>query len=357
MITLNIDTIRYQAQTALVNLGVDNSLAYLEGKVNEDVVEKGLSLIDLLFSLEYKDYLTEEEQENILYCLVEISEINSFPAAPILSPVAKPNILVGIQGEKGEEGIQGPSGEANVNVISDPAFDNITSSYELIGNIRTWKLGYDPYVASFAGMVINGDVVLEVGASENISFTASIAVGREAIVSQTITSPITPSWITDPQTFSDGGVIVTSKGTRVYTARVDDGTTVDTDSKVIDFVYPIFYGSSANILTGAQIYSQLNKLTEKIGNKNIPFAFTDEYAYFAFDSAYDDSNIQILNGSGLNVTAEFTKVDYNQTAPTEPSQVDSGASLATNWQKNYIVYRTTVKTDISETYQFLNVTE
>lgn len=358
MIVLQIDTIRYQAQTKLVNLGVENYNAYEEGKLAEDALEQGLSIIELLKALEYKDFLSIEEQENILYCLIEIAEINDYPASPQLSPLPKPDILVGLPGATGPKGDTGPSGEGNVNVISNPTYDNINVIKTSPGGVDTYALGYDPYIVSFAGMSIDNGLYREIGSSENVNFTASIDNGREAIVTQTITSPITPTWTTDPQAFVDSAVVIVSRTTRAYTARVDDGTTIDTDTKNVEFVYPIFYGSSPNILTGAQVYSQLTKLVALIGNKNIPYSFVDEYAYFAFDDAYDDSSIVILDENGFDVTSEFTKVDYDGGGA---GQVDSGATHAggggTDWQKDYIVYRTTVKTTIAGTFQFLNVTE
>ena len=348
----DIDTIRYQALTKLVELGYNNSLAYELGKTDEDSLEKGLSLIDLLTALEYSDGLNNEEIENILYCLIEIAEINSFPSFPILSNVPKPDIIVGIAGPTGPKGDAGPSGDANVDVISDVAYDNINSTEALVGDVKTFSLGYNPYIASLAGMSITNGYLKEIGASSAINFTASINDGREAIVTQTITSPITPAWTTDPQSFVDSAVVITSRNTRTYTARVDDGTTVDTDSQDVDFVYPIFTGSSATILSGAQIYANLTKLTALIGDKSVAYSFTDEYAYFAFDDAYNDSAIIILDENGDDVTNEF-QMDL--------ITVDSGTTHAggggTDWTKQYKVYRTIAKTDISAIFQFINVTE
>lgn len=361
-IVRDIDSIRYQAGTKLVELGETASLAYDEGKRAKDEVEQGLSIIELMKSLEFADYLTTEEVENILYCLVEIAEITAFPTAPELSVVEKPAILVGIQGERGPVGPQGPSGDSNVLVSSDPAYDNIKVTVVQVGEVKDYQLGYDPYVASLAALTIDNGSVREIGALNNVNFTASINDGRDPIVSQEITSPITPTWTTDPQSFVDSNLVINTRTTRVYTAQVNDGTTVDTDSKNVEFLFPFFWGSSPNILTGAEIYSQLAKKTEVAGNKNVLFNFTDEYAYFAFPEDYNDTNIQILDGSGFDVTDDFELVLHNQTAPTEPSQVTSGTSLAggggTDWTKNYKVYRTKVKTDISSaTYQFLNITE
>jgi len=348
----NIDTIRYQAQTKLVELGVENSLAYEEGKLNEDALETGLSLITLLRALEWNENLTNEEIENLLYCLVEIAEINSFPLAPTLSVIDKPDILVGLPGPKGDTGAAGESGEANINNISDPAFDNITISEEDIAGVRTFKYGYSPYVVSFAVMAVTNGLTREIGSYENVNFTASITNGRESIVTQTITSPITPTWITDPQTFADNALVINSRTTRIYTARVDDGTTVDTDSDNVEFLYPIFHGSSATILTGLQIYANLTKLVATIGNKSVVYSFTDEYAYFCVSGDYNVSSIQILDGSGFDVTSDFQ---------VDSITVDSGTALdaggGTDWTKTFHVFRTIVKTDIAATYQFLNITE
>lgn len=353
MIVNDIDTIRYQAQTKLVELGVENHFAYEEGKLAENALEKGLSLISLLRALELKDYLSDEEKENILYCLVEISEINSFPLSPSLYPIQKPNILIGIEGKQGIQGEYGPPGKDYINVISNPLYDNIDITETDVAGVKTFSLGYAPYVVSYASMVITNGIYKEIGSSSSVNFTASINNGREGIAQQTITSPISPVWTSNPQTFSDNALVIMSRTTRTYTALVDDGTTIDTDSKNVEFLYPIFHGSSPTILTGLQVYANLAKAVSAIGDKSIAYNFTDEYAYFAFDSAYDDSNIKILDGNGFDVTTSF-QMDL--------ITVDSGTSLGgsggTDWTKEYKVYRTVNLTDISNiTYQFLNITE
>lgn len=352
MIVNQLDIIRYQAQRKLVDLGVANHFEYEEGKIAEEELERGLSIIDLLKALEYSEFLTNEEIENILYCLIEIAEINEFPAAPTLSVAQRPDILVGVPGPKGDQGETGPSGEGNINIFSNPDFDNMLIIETLVGSVKNFSLAYAPYVASFAGMSVTNGFVREIGSFESVNFTASFTQGREAVVFQTITSPITPVWTTNPQSFVDNGLVINIRTTRTYTSQVDDGTTVDSDSDNVNFLFPIFHGSSATILTGAQIYANLTKLVALIGNKNIAFSFTDEYAYFAFTEDYNDSNIKILDGNGFDVTGAF-QVDV--------ISVTSGTSLAggggTDWTKNFKVYRTIVKTDISATYQFLNVVE
>ena len=352
MITKDIDTIRYQAQEKLAYLGESNSKAYADGKVNEDDVEKGLSIISLLYALDYKDFLTEEEKENILYCLVQVAEINAFPSVPAINPVPKPDILVGIPGPKGDKGDKGDPGKDYVDVIPDTSYDNIKVTESDIGGIKTFALAYDPYVAPVASMSVTSSKVVEIGASNDINFTAQYTKGRENITSQTIDSPITPAWTTNPQSFTDSNVVINSRNTRQYKCSVGDGKTTDSDTDNVDFVYPFFWGSSASILAGSDIYSNLTKKLEKAGDKSIAINITDQYFYFCFPADYDDSNIEILDENGFNITSAFTVTTEN---------VTSGTSLSggggTDWTKSYKIYRLTNKTDINGTWKFNNVTE
>ena len=106
VITRQVDTIRYQAQTKLGEFGMEQSQNYLVGKIDQEILDKGKTIITLLKRLEWKDHLTSEELENILYCLIEVADINEFPAAPTVLSVEKPSIAVGLPGHTGSAGPQ-----------------------------------------------------------------------------------------------------------------------------------------------------------------------------------------------------------------------------------------------------------
>ena len=352
-IVRDVDTHRWHAQTKLANLGMELAQGHLAGEDLEEKEKQGTSIIRLLKALDQSAFLTNEELENLLYCLQEVAGLNSIlPAAPSLDPRTQPTIAVGGTGPVGPAGPTGPDGADNVLVSSDPAFDNMTVTPVGGGGITDYQLGYNPYVAPIAAMVIDNGQLKEIGALTTVNFTTSYVAGREAITGTTITTPNGFTWTTNPQSFADSALIILSRTLRSYTARVTDGTTPDTDSEIVTFLFPLFSGSDDAVLVGATVYTNLNKLVQDISTSwEIPLSFTDDYGYFAFDDAYDDSAIIIRDQNGLDVTSEWTKYAII---------VDSGTfhdgGGGTDWTKAYSVYRTTVKTDISGTYTIENVT-
>lgn len=347
------DVIRWQGITTLANLTAQTSQAHIEGQELDEIEEQCDSIIELLEALDQAPFLTDEEVENLLYCLLEVADIRSIlPMAPTILPQDEPSIESGKTGNTGPVGPTGPPGSANVSVSSDPAFNNMSVVPVIDGDNVDYQIGYDPYVAPDPGLTIDNGIVKEVGALYTTNFTASYVLGKDPVTVTTITSPITPTWTTNPQSFAHSGQVHTSPTVITYTAHVEDGTSTVEESKTVTVLYPLFYGNADAVLTGAQIYSNLTKLVQDIPSVwEIPFDFDDDYAIFAFDENYDDSNIIIKDQNGFVVNDDW-QVDV--------VLVDSGSfhagSGGTDWTKNYKVYRTKLKTDIHGTFTVHNVT-
>ncbi len=104
-------SLMYQARTALATLG--DQIAAIRDLTKPIVIAKIKQAAKIRYwlkALDYKDFLTRQQREQIWYSLIEISGIYNFPTAPVLGLRTRPAILVGIQGPQGETGPAGPSG-------------------------------------------------------------------------------------------------------------------------------------------------------------------------------------------------------------------------------------------------------
>lgn len=105
---VNEEALRYQARTALADLA--NEIAAtrnLESTETVAKIKKAAKIRYWLKALDYKEFLTRQEREQIWYKLIEISGIYNFPTAPILELRTRPNILTGVAGPVGATGASG----------------------------------------------------------------------------------------------------------------------------------------------------------------------------------------------------------------------------------------------------------
>lgn len=104
--------------------------------------------------------------------------------------------------------------------------------------------------------------------------------------------------ITDPADVTD---------TTTYTVTANDGVgPAVAETATYTFIYPYFYGSDADGLTGAQIYTNLTKVINVLG-ADITHTFTPdaERVYFAFPATYGTLG-HIYDQNSNDVTADFT---------------------------------------------------
>lgn len=91
--TLTEDSARYQALTKLVSLSLDIASARDLNK-HTDKILLATKIRLCLKALDYKNYLTRSQREKILYALIDVSNIYSFPKSPVLNKFQKPAELV-----------------------------------------------------------------------------------------------------------------------------------------------------------------------------------------------------------------------------------------------------------------------
>lgn len=98
-------------------------------------------------------------------------------------------------------------------------------------------------------------------------------------------------------------ISLTSTVTYTITAVGDDGTPSNL-SITISFVYPYYYGSGAQNLSGAQI-GALTKLVDTFSNQFLSFSPTNQVPYFAYPATYPNLT-SILDPSGFETISDWT---------------------------------------------------
>ncbi len=110
MLIDNKDSIIFQAQSFLCDLGADISDDLDYGVDCEKKVDKGKRIIQILKVLQSSVGKTTKEQEILLSCLCQLADINSFPTGISVTIQDPPTIITGIPGPKGDKGDTGDTG-------------------------------------------------------------------------------------------------------------------------------------------------------------------------------------------------------------------------------------------------------
>ena len=346
-----------------ISLGKDNSKNQKELEFKGKYIQRILKVIynHIEFNSSTGDIvtlhrLTTTQANKFLDCLIKLSDIQDYPVVPKLLPRTKPIIVTqgtrGLTGDKGE-----PGSDANISVERDPVLDNIkvTEIDSTPTTPKIFQVGYEPYQAPLVNVAISGPTVFEIGqVIGSIPINITTTKGREDIVSLTITNDTTLDdalqVILDLPTLNGPTQPVTNQVSKssVSTdfsviAEVTDGQNTNQGSAGVSFFYPYLFGASDIILDQSNLYTSLSKnIRGQGGNITALFNDTDKYFYFAFPATYDNIDT-IKDGSSFIVTNDW-----------ELSTFDVNSSgLTNNWMVSYKVYRTKIKTNITnQTYQF-----
>lgn len=276
----------------------------------------------------------------LLDAIYKLSDIFDVPAVPITGRRRLPLILSNV----GQTGAQGPPGEngtnANVDVISDPDYDNISVVEEIAGTLKTFKLGYAPYVAAQVTIAIQGPKVKEIGdVVDSLTIYVISTKGREAVIRREIVAPsgiiLANPGINDPGPQQENVIALNVAATTTYTVEVeDDKNTVNSASDTITFVYPFLSGDTAT--DTIDHYQDLDKLIAVKSNKSITFNGTNKFFWFGYPASYG-SLTKITDQNGFDATAAFEEITVD---------VDS-ANLDNNWNNISYKFYKTIKTTIN----------
>jgi hypothetical protein len=91
--TVDVPSVKFQASTKLVNLGLEIA----SSKDLDEVVDQLLLATKIrlwLKGLQYENYISREQRDQIVYALIDLSGIYEFPIAPVLSPSNRPNVYI-----------------------------------------------------------------------------------------------------------------------------------------------------------------------------------------------------------------------------------------------------------------------
>lgn len=123
-------SVRYQAKTKLLELAVELAETGSWRKKQPEI-NQGFKIFTRLQALDYGDYLTKDERDQICYCLMELADITDLPVAPVLGNVTPPAIVVGIKGDTGDTGAEGPEGGGVPFSYNSITSDTIVDSFSI----------------------------------------------------------------------------------------------------------------------------------------------------------------------------------------------------------------------------------
>ena len=334
----------------------------LEGSKRQEAIwNKSASVRILLKGLESRVRQEDTRVNKLLSCLVKLSDINDYPAAPLLFNNIKPSVVLpqGIQGDPGTPGTAG----SDADIVVQEGDDTIEIVETNPGGVKTYTVSYNPYTQPSISTTVNTGAITapasryrEIGESISVPLSIVVTKGRENVTASTVTAPaaldtayqsalnLTTINTVGNQTIPLTDIAVTASET--YSVNVTDGTNTPADSDNIYFNYPILVGSNA--AASINHYAVLTKKTRTDGGiqpqqtTTVTFSGTNQYFFFAFDEDYP-ALTSIKDQNGFEVINSFTY--------TTGVSVDS-TGLAANWTRDFREYRTTNPTTINGTYTF-----
>lgn len=126
----NQAAVRYAAKTKLMELALETAETRSLRKV-QDEINQGFKIFLRLQALDYGDYLSKDERDQICYCLMELADITDLPVAPVLGSIEPPSVLVGIRGATGDTGAEGPEGGGVPFTYENITQDTIVDSFAI----------------------------------------------------------------------------------------------------------------------------------------------------------------------------------------------------------------------------------
>src|SRR5690348_12016373 len=113
MLEISESSVIYQTKTKLIELAYEVASTRNYTKPSAQAkIRRGFNIYKSLQALDYGVYLTQEQRQKIVYCLISQAGINDYPVAPVLGSTTPPAIQVGIQGPTGPRGARGEDGGA-----------------------------------------------------------------------------------------------------------------------------------------------------------------------------------------------------------------------------------------------------
>ncbi len=215
----------------------------------------------------------------------------------------------------------------------DAQYSNATPTLVTLGGINAgstfasqsmtqmWNALLYPYIAPLISLAASvGAGVFEFGDTHNaITLTPTLTTKSDPITAvvfkrqdngggfSTIQSQggVATPYSNNPNTNIGNASAVSQVAVTQFEATATDGVTTPVSNILTyNYVYPFYYGSGAQGLTGSQV-AALTKLVAQVGNKVEAFTPSSQVYYFAYPAAYGNLT-QILDGNGFDITADWT---------------------------------------------------
>lgn len=210
-------SVRYQARTVLADLANQIAAERLINTPTMMVVRRRAANVRYwLKALDYKEFLTLIQRNQIWYKLIEISGIYDFPTSPVLELRTRPDILVGIAGPPGVAGAAGGSGGvAFENTDVDIGTETVDSFAYTLSSGVTWQYTIRSVAgtASRSGQItatilsdgssVNGGAEIseaEIGDTSDVSLSVDINGGLVRLRATTLSN----NWIVEGERLNFG---------------------------------------------------------------------------------------------------------------------------------------------------------
>ncbi|UCD06998.1 MAG: hypothetical protein JSW41_04155, partial [Candidatus Aenigmatarchaeota archaeon] len=341
------NSIIYQAQVKLGEIGYEIAVREDTAKACTELYDQGYHIsigLRVLLNPNLEDQLTAKEIEKLLSCLVDLAEVQDYPAAVPLVPVTRPNILLGQPGPAGppgQQGVPGTPGSQDIKVISSIPEILIDTYVDGGDGKLTFELVDNTYIAptvltQFDGGAIpdpdQNRVVQQGVVIATLPINITITKGRDDVDSASIVpGSLDPAFQSaldlalinsvGSQAFQLLQAAVDSNFSVVVTA--DDLTTQPSNGDSLQFVFPFLHGNTAG--TSPNHYVDLVKLIQTQGDKIINFNGVSQYFWFGYPQSYPALS-EIRDQNGFNVTGLFTVLNSVSVTST---------GLDVNWTEDY----------------------
>lgn len=207
-----------------------------------------------------------------------------------------------------------------VSFLDNFFFPSIPATISINSGISYYETGSSPTVNINGSLTPNDSLVFGNG-----------NVWRDGIV-----------WYPFNGSYSTTDVGITTNHTYQAFYQVD-GILINSNIKVVNLIYPVLYGwSTSTSLSGATLYSTLNKLIQPQQDSTLDVTADATYLYFAIPSTFSDLSY-VLDSNLFQVLTSFNKSTVSVTS----------TGLATNWQTNYKVYCWQTIADYVGNWQFI----
>lgn len=340
------DVIKYFSELALADLVYD-AVRKNKYDCDTDRFKQAYKIYISLYSLQHALFEDDTDEDEVYYCLQQLTGGFDLNEIPTLRNPTKPDILLGGTGVTGPRGPKGTDG-TNANITLQPEVGetriNIREELSSNGQIKDYFLSYEegPFIEpNYTITLPDGDYYPrgEVVASIPVQFTGTWGAGTPTVASGI-----------SPVVFAIGNNVT---GNFALSNLSDDFDVIIQINNYGEdyffnkqgfFVYPILQGST--ISETPTYYSELNRIIRPKEDTTVLFNGTDEYFFFGYPASYGDLKPAgqggIIDQNGLDVTNAFEEVVTNITS----------TGLDNNWTVQYRIYKTIVPTTINGNFTF-----